>query len=43
MLTVGIGDAVQCESLEGFGADRVSPSLCAFLDPRLTAALDGTQ
>jgi HAD superfamily hydrolase (TIGR01509 family) len=40
MLTVGVGDAAQCESLEGFGADRVTPSLSALLDPRLTAALD---
>ena len=43
MLTVGVGDAIQCESLEGFGADRVTSSLSALLDPRLTAALDGKQ
>ncbi|HVR13284.1 MAG TPA: HAD family phosphatase [Gaiellaceae bacterium] len=41
MLTVGVGDASQCESLEGFGADRVIPSLGAFLDPRLTTTLEG--
>jgi HAD superfamily hydrolase (TIGR01509 family) len=41
MLTVGVGDARLCESLEGFGADRVIPSLGALLDRRLTTALDG--
>ena len=43
MLTVGVGDAGRCESLEAFGADRVAPSLSALLDPRLTRALDGKQ
>jgi HAD superfamily hydrolase (TIGR01509 family) len=40
-LTVGVGDARQCESFEGFGADRVIASLGASLDPRLTATLEG--
>jgi beta-phosphoglucomutase-like phosphatase (HAD superfamily) len=43
MLTVGVGDAGRCETLEGFGADRVVPALGALLDPRLTAARDGEQ
>lgn len=43
MLTVGVGDARLCESLEGFGADRVISSLGALLDRRLTTALDGGQ
>lgn len=41
MLTIGVGDDALCETLEGFGADRVTPSLSALLDPRLTAALNG--
>ena len=43
MLTVGVGDARLRESLEGFGADLVIPSLGALLDQRLTTALDGGQ
>ena len=43
MLTIGVGDTVRCESLEGFGADCVTSSLGALLDPRLSAALGGTQ
>jgi beta-phosphoglucomutase-like phosphatase (HAD superfamily) len=43
MLTVAVGDAVQRESLEGFGADRVTPSLRALLDQRLTTAVEGKQ
>ena len=43
MLTVGVGDPVQCESLDGFGADLVIPALSALLDQRLTRALDGKQ
>jgi HAD superfamily hydrolase (TIGR01509 family) len=38
ILTVGIGDDRQCELLDGFGADRVAPSLSAVLDGRLQAA-----
>jgi hypothetical protein len=43
MLTIGVGDPSRCESLEGFGADQVTPSLGALLDPRLTGALEGGQ
>ena len=43
MLTVGVGDAGRCDSLEGFGADAVTLSLSALLDPRLTATPDGGQ
>jgi beta-phosphoglucomutase-like phosphatase (HAD superfamily) len=43
MLTVAVGDAGQCETLVGFGAGRMTPSLGALLDRRLTAALDGKQ
>ena len=45
MLTVGVGDAAQCELLEGFGADRVAPSLRVLLDQRLrtTEAQDHAQ
>ncbi len=43
MLTVAVGDAGRCETLEEFGADRVVPALGALLDPRLTAAFDGEQ
>jgi HAD superfamily hydrolase (TIGR01509 family) len=35
VMTVGVGDAAQCELLEGFGADRVATSLSELLDPRL--------
>lgn len=35
--TVGVGDAARCELLQGFGADRVVPSLASMLDQRLTA------
>ena len=40
MLTVGIGDATQCEILEEFGAEQVAPALSDLLDPRLKSALD---
>jgi beta-phosphoglucomutase-like phosphatase (HAD superfamily) len=35
ILTIGVGDAAQCELLEEFGADRVVPSLSSVLDRRL--------
>jgi HAD superfamily hydrolase (TIGR01509 family) len=37
LAVVGIGDARQGEVLEGFGADRVVPSLGVLLDPRLAS------
>jgi HAD superfamily hydrolase (TIGR01509 family) len=40
MLTVGVGDAAQCEMLQGFGAEHVVAALVALLDPRLKIALD---
>lgn len=41
--TVGVGDTARSELLEGFGADRVAPSLASMLDRRLTTAFDGEQ
>jgi beta-phosphoglucomutase len=35
IVTVGVGDAGQCETLGGFGADRTVPALVSLLDPRL--------
>jgi beta-phosphoglucomutase-like phosphatase (HAD superfamily) len=43
ILTIGVGGESLCETLEGFGAERVVPSLSALLDPRLREALDGGQ
>jgi len=40
ILTFGVGDAAQCEMLEGFGAEHVVAALVALLDPRLKIALD---
>lgn len=37
ILTVGVGNAAECELLEGFGADLVVPSLRALLDERLSS------
>lgn len=39
-LTIGVGDADQCETLRAFGAEQVTPALVALLDPRLKIALD---
>ena len=38
MLTIGIGDTGQLETLEGFGAQQVVPGLGALLDRRLARA-----
>jgi beta-phosphoglucomutase-like phosphatase (HAD superfamily) len=38
MLTIGVGDAGQLETLEGFGAQQVVPELRALLDRRLAGA-----
>jgi HAD superfamily hydrolase (TIGR01509 family) len=43
MSTVGVGDEDLCETLEGFGAEQVVPSLNLLLDPRLRPALDDGQ
>jgi beta-phosphoglucomutase-like phosphatase (HAD superfamily) len=43
MLTIGVGDAGQLETLEGFGAQQVVPELGALLDPRLRAVLGAGQ
>jgi HAD superfamily hydrolase (TIGR01509 family) len=40
MLTIGVGDADQSESLDGFGAEQVVAGLNTLLDPRLRAGLD---
>jgi beta-phosphoglucomutase-like phosphatase (HAD superfamily) len=39
ILTIGVGDVGQLETLEGFGAQQVVPELGALLDPRLRAVL----
>ena len=39
--TIGVGDAAQCEALQGFGAEQVVAALSTLLDARLKAALDG--
>jgi beta-phosphoglucomutase-like phosphatase (HAD superfamily) len=41
VLTIGVGDDALSETLEGFGAGQVVPTLGALLDPRLRAELDG--
>jgi beta-phosphoglucomutase-like phosphatase (HAD superfamily) len=38
LTVIGVGEGAQGELLEGFGAERVVPSLSALLDPRLRAA-----
>ena len=38
LTVIGVGDGAQGELLAGFGAERVVPSLCALLDPRLQPA-----
>ena len=38
LAVIGVGDAAQAEVLQGFGAERVVPSLTALLDARLREA-----
>jgi beta-phosphoglucomutase-like phosphatase (HAD superfamily) len=38
LTVIGVGDGTRAELLQGFGAERVVPSLSALLDPRLSAS-----